>query len=171
MSRRLSDLDRRAWARVARTVRPAPGRVHPIEDDASTGAGRMSAPVLPKANTRSAQPREPQPLPGPLADLSNQRLVRRGRLAVDARLDLHGHTQESAERELADFILRQRSLGARSILVITGKGRLGGGVLRSRFLDWIKGPALRPLIAGYSRAHPRHGGEGAFYLLLKLKRD
>jgi DNA-nicking Smr family endonuclease len=171
MSRRLSDHDRRAWALVARTVRPAPGRTRPEIEETQQGkaAARASA-AAPQAAPPSHRPSARSPVPGPLADVSNHRPVRRGQLDVEARLDLHGHTQDTAFRELAEFLLTQRAIGARCVLVITGKGRLGGGVLRSRFLDWIGSAEIRPLLAGYSRAHVRHGGDGAFYLLLKAKR-
>jgi DNA-nicking Smr family endonuclease len=88
---------------------------------------------------------------------------------VEARIDLHGHTQDSAREELIDFILAARADGVRRLLVITGKGRDGRGVLRARFLDWIAEPDVRPYIAGYAPAHVRHGGGGAFYLLLKAR--
>jgi DNA-nicking Smr family endonuclease len=107
---------------------------------------------------------------GPPEDLSGQRRIRRGQSEIDARLDLHGHTQDTAHRELVSFILREHAAGARCLLVITGKGRLGTGVLRARLFDWIADPDLRNMIAGYARAHPRHGGEGAVYLFLKAKR-
>ncbi len=116
-----------------------------------------------------AAPQRPR-RPGPPEDLSGQRRVRRGQSEIDARLDLHGHTQDTAHRELVSFILREHAAGSRCILVITGKGRLGSGVLRSRLFDWIADPDLRTMIAGYARAHPRHGGEGAVYLFLKAKR-
>lgn len=173
MTRRLSDHERKLWKQVARTVRPARGRklpedeaeapvaVEAVADKKKTAAGVKAAARTP------AKPRTP----GPLEDISNQRKVRRGQTQVDARLDLHGHTQDTALRELTTFLLLEREAGSRCVLVITGKGRLGTGVLRSRFLDWIDGAELRPLIAGYSRAHARHGGDGAFYLMLKARRS
>jgi DNA-nicking Smr family endonuclease len=97
--------------------------------------------------------------------------VRRGQHEIDARLDLHGHTQDTAHRELVEFLLRQAGQGARCVLVITGKGRLGVGILRSRLFDWIADPELRPFIAGYAEAHPRHGGAGATYVFLRPGRD
>ena len=172
MNRRLSDHDRRAWAIVARTVRPAPGRALPEIDPAAperVSAGPSPDPARAAPQTHRPPTRAPAS-PGPLADVSNHRPARRGQLEVEARLELHGHTQDTAFRELAGFLLTQRALGTRCVLVITGKGRLGGGVLRSRFLDWIGTAEIRPLLAGYSRAHARHGGEGAFYLLLKARR-
>ncbi|MGH1558944.1 Smr/MutS family protein [Caulobacter segnis] len=43
---------------------------------------------------------------------------------------------------------------------ITGKGKIGQGVLRQRTPEWLVGPAVREMIAGVSTADPRHGGDG-----------
>ncbi len=167
MSRPLSSEERRLWSRVARTVRLAPGRrIEP--DDSDTPASPAAPTAAPKA-AAGEKPRAANRVTPP-EDLSGQRRIRRGQSEVDARLDLHGHTQDTAHRELIDFILRQSRLGARCVLVITGKGRLGTGVLRARLFDWIADPDLRPLVAGYARAHPRHGGEGATYIFLRASR-
>lgn len=169
MTRRLTPEERRIWSRVARTVRPAPGRViddqeQPEPDHAVVGTARTAA-VSP---THPARPSRVKPsLP---EDLSGQRKIRRGQNEIDARLDLHGHTQDTAHRELIEFLLRQSGNGARCVLVITGKGRLGTGILRTRLFDWIAHPDLRPFIAGYAPAHPRHGGAGATYIFLRSKR-
>jgi DNA-nicking Smr family endonuclease len=167
MSRPLSSEERRLWSRVARTVRLAPGRrVEPDDGNPSTPLATTTAAPKTGAGEKSRTVKRA----GPPEDLSGQRRIRRGQSEVDARLDLHGHTQDTAHRELMEFILRQSSLGARCVLVITGKGRLGTGVLRARLFDWIADPELRPFVAGYARAHPRHGGEGATYIFLRASR-
>ncbi|OYW42937.1 MAG: hypothetical protein B7Z38_03330 [Rhodobacterales bacterium 12-64-8] len=166
MTRKLSPEERKLWSRVARTVRAAPGKSIVHEDDeAAPVAGGVSA-VAPVVATRA----KPARRPSAPDDLSGQRRVRRGQHEIDARLDLHGHTQETAHRELVDFLLWQASVGARCVLVITGKGRLGVGILRSRLFDWIADPQLRPFIAGYAEAHARHGGAGATYVFLRPAR-
>jgi DNA-nicking Smr family endonuclease len=166
MTRKLSPEERKLWSRVARTVRAAPGKSIAHEDDeASTVAGGLSA-VAPVAEIKVKAVRRPS-APD---DLSGQRRVRRGQHEIDARLDLHGHTQDTAHRELVDFLLWQAGQGARCVLVITGKGRLGVGILRARLFDWIADPALRPFIAGYAEAHARHGGAGATYVFLRPAR-
>lgn len=165
MTRRLTPDERRLWSRVTRTVRLAPGRTaEPEESDAQHHPGAAAQTAL-AVSPQAVRPRPHRP--GPPEDLSGQRRIRRGQNEIDARLDLHGHTQDTAHREVVDFILRQASLGARCVLVITGKGRLGTGVLRARLFDWIADPDLRPFIAGYAVAHPRHGGSGAVYLFLR----
>ena len=166
MTRKLSPEERKLWSRVARTVRAAPGKSFVHEDDEATPvAGGVSA-VAPVVEVKTKTVRRPS-APD---DLSGQRRVRRGQHEIDARLDLHGHTQDTAHRELVDFLLWQASVGARCVLVITGKGRLGVGVLRARLFDWIADPALRPFIAGYAEAHARHGGAGATYVFLRPAR-
>jgi DNA-nicking Smr family endonuclease len=168
MSRRLTLEERRLWHRVGRTVRLAPGRaLDPADADPPPRAAAAAEPEPARAGkSPPATPRRPSTP----EDLSGQRRIRRGQNEIDARLDLHGHTQDTAHREVTDFILRQAGLGARCVLVITGKGRLGTGVLRARFFDWIANPDLRPFIAGYATAHPRHGGSGAVYLFLRPAR-
>lgn len=167
MTRRLTPEERRIWSRVARTVRLAPGKIvedEPEAEEAGEKAHRAAATPDPSTTTRS------RPKPGPPEDMSGQRRIRRGQSEIDARLDLHGHTQDTAHRELVEFLLRQARSGARCVLVITGKGRLGTGILRARLFEWIGDPDLRPFIAGYAAAHPRHGGAGATYIFLRSKR-
>jgi DNA-nicking Smr family endonuclease len=161
MTRRLTPEEKKLWHRVGRTVRLAPGRKLESVDETgdATNAPRPAAAV----DTKPARPHRP----GPPEDLSGQRRIRRGQNEIDARLDLHGHTQDTAHHELVDFLLWQAGQGARCVLVITGKGRLGAGILRARLFDWIGDPALRPFIAGYAQAHPRHGGAGATYIFLR----
>ena len=167
MTRRLSPEEKKLWHRVGRTVRLMPGRAHaPLEPETIEDAPRAALPAAAIAKGKTARAQRPSPPD----DLSGQRRVRRGQNEIDARLDLHGHTQDTAHRELVDFLYRQAALGARCVLVITGKGRLGTGILRTRLFDWIADPSLRPFIAGYAAAHPRHGGAGATYIFLRPRR-
>lgn len=89
--------------------------------------------------------------------------LKRGRLEPEARLDLHGLTQDAAHKALARFLSRARASGARVVLVITGKS----GVLNREFKRWLSHGELAPLVSGVSAAHKRHGGGGAFYVLLR----
>ena len=93
--------------------------------------------------------------------------LRRGRIEPDARIDLHGLTQERAYRALLGFLTRAQADGSRLVLVITGKG----GVLRSQLPLWLGQADLRPLVAGLNEAHIRHGGGGAFYVLLRKRKS
>jgi DNA-nicking Smr family endonuclease len=98
------------------------------------------------------------------------RRLSRGREAVAARIDLHGLTQDAARAALTRFVARSAEEGWRAVLVITGKGVGGDGVLRRRVPDWLAEPPIRAYVAGVSEAHRRHGGEGALYVALKRRR-
>lgn len=127
-----------------------------------------------------------------------ERLIK-GRLEIEARLDLHGHRQDMAQRELADFIRRNHSYGKRCVLVITGKGRsrknraeaepspyakasgdrsetgryvipVRSGVLFDLVPEWLAAPSLAPYVVAFSPAQPKHGGSGALYVYLRRER-
>ena len=109
--------------------------------------------------------------PGPEGIEPNRhRRIVRERDPLARRIDLHGLDQDRARRALIDFLLRAQHEGERAVLVITGKGSLGEGVLRRRTPDWLAEPMLREVVAGVSLADRRHGGEGALYVALKRRR-
>lgn len=104
--------------------------------------------------------------------------LRRGQMPIDARIDLHGNTQDEAHRRLNDFILRAQSQDKRCVLVITGKGSSRGsdgemmtGVLRQKLPLWLSMAPLRGLVLKCYPAVQRDGGTGAWYLYLKRNRD
>lgn len=98
---------------------------------------------------------------------------RRGLMPIDARLDLHGHTQQSGRTALTGFLQAHRAAGRRCVLVVTGKGLKDDwsvGALRQALPGWLNAPDLRRLILAYCHAQPHHGGSGAVYILLKRER-
>ena len=161
----------RLWSAVIATVRPLSGRVAPkldpaepttFDPDLRRAPTMPEAPALtPKLRSRCAHGPPPEEI-----EPNRRRLILR-REAVMPRIDLHGLTQHGARAALAAFILRAAADGARAVLVITGKGALGDGVLRRRTPDWLAEPPLRGLVAGVSEADRRHGGAGALYVALK----
>lgn len=157
--------DHAVWHRVARTVTPRPGKSIPVPPE---NAPKPKPVQNPAPKRRAAAPPKPNP-PGPSepADVSGEKRVRRGRITPEARIDLHGYTQDEAQMALEDFLARSRARGLRVVLVITGKGRLGEGVIRARFTDWLGSPAMSQHASGYAPAHARHGGSGAFYVRLR----
>ncbi|HEX7922805.1 MAG TPA: Smr/MutS family protein, partial [Bradyrhizobium sp.] len=97
------------------------------------------------------------------------------RQEIDARLDLHGMTQLRAHRMLFAFLQRAHSDGLTFVLVITGKGKVGGleserGVLRRQVPEWLSLPEFRSLVVGFEEAHIGHGGEGALYVRVRRAR-
>jgi len=113
------------------------------------------------------------PAPGALEAKFKRHLVR-GRIAIDARLDLHGARQAEAHGRLNRFIEQSRRNGHRCVLVITGKGSPGAfgeerGVLRRVVPEWLRQTPLASQIIGLEPAAPHHGGAGALYVLLRTK--
>jgi len=96
-----------------------------------------------------------------------QTKMRRGQVSIEAKLDLHGMTQAEAHRELGSFLFDQQSMGRRSVLVVTGKGVGGAGVLRDAVPRWLNEGDNRRMVRAFSHAAPKDGGEGALYVLLK----
>jgi DNA-nicking Smr family endonuclease len=169
----------RLWAVVTSTVRPGPGRkpVVPPKDaepetpikgkaKAKTDLAPGPQPFAPAAHKTPAKP--PVTAPGDIEPGRKRRLIRE-RDPIDLRLDLHGFDQDRARAVLTGFLLRAYDEGVRAVLVITGKGYQGDGILRRRTPEWLAEPPLRAVVAGVSEAGRQHGGEGALYVALKRK--
>jgi DNA-nicking Smr family endonuclease len=172
--------DLRLWAVVASTVRPLPGRVMPKRPPRGRAPAAVAAPAAKLPPAKAALPpavaappplkiarRPPAALPPETIEPGRKRRIVRERDPIAAVIDLHNMTQDVARAALTNFILRARAQGERAVLVITGKGTLGDGVLRRRVPDWLGEPPLRDAVAGLSEAHRRHGGEGALYVALR----
>lgn len=93
-------------------------------------------------------------------------------------IDLHGHTLASAHARLGQAIALGLAQGARILLVITGKppktaasGKATRrGAIRGEIGHWLETGAHADRIASVRAAHPRHGGEGALYVILRRSR-
>ncbi len=124
----------------------------------------------------AAPPRALDPGDDTGLDRATEQRLRRGQLSPEAKLDLHGHTVADAERAMARFLERSQAMGCRVVLVVTGKGaRSEGGVtfagrIRQEFPHWVNGSGNRGRVFGVRAAHPRHGGGGAFYVMLRKAR-
>jgi DNA-nicking Smr family endonuclease len=179
--RALSEEERTLWESVAKQIKPLRKRarapkapVAPIEEPpvAAKSAGSAKSPP-PARPAKAERPDKPPPL-APLGRRERSQLSR-GRKEIDARLDLHGMTQTRAHRTLLSFLQRANSEGLRFVLIITGKGRVGGteterGVLRRQVPEWLSLPEFRTLVVGFEEAHIGHGGEGALYVRVRRAR-
>lgn len=175
MARKLQAEEARLWGHVTATVRPMPGRIAPKAEAAATdkAAAKARDDALP-AKLKGPAPKpaaaKPRPPAAPeLIEPGRHRRIVRGHEPLEARIDLHGMTHDRARAALESFILRVWDEGCREVLVITGKGSRGEGVLRKFTPEWLAAPPLRGIVAGISTAHRRHGGDGALYVALKRK--
>ncbi|HEX8223041.1 MAG TPA: Smr/MutS family protein [Allosphingosinicella sp.] len=174
--RRLDPEEARLWARVVESVRPLGGAAPPsVPAEAGTqeaappgaGVGRGAAPLPP--------PPPPRKGPGVTLDAGWDRRLSRGLVAPDATLDLHGHNLATAYDLLDRRLDEAIRAGARLMLLVTGKppapGRGGGrGAIRAAVGDWLQASRHSGRIAAVRNAHPRHGGAGALYIVLRRPR-
>ena len=189
--RRIRDEEVALWQRIARHVTPLPRGVVAL-DEVETLEEEAPPPPPPKkvkarakrAPAASPEPPRPPTLPelDPVVpagvDRRTARRLKRGQLPAEARLDLHGRTQDQAHDALQSFIEESRMARRRCVLVITGKGSVAsgkGGVLRQMVPRWLNEPALRRHVIAITNAPESSGGTGALYVLLKnrepLERD
>jgi DNA-nicking Smr family endonuclease len=166
--RRLTAHERALWSRVAATVRPLPGVRRPAPPEpAPAEAAAKSHP--PPAAAKPTSPAKPAP-PVAIATLDGSwdRRLRKGDIVPDRVIDLHGHNLADAHAVLADVI--EQDGGERVLLVITGKGRADRpSRIRAELNYWLESSRLRSRIAALRPAHPRHGGGGAFYVILRRR--
>ncbi|KWV91815.1 Smr/MutS family protein [Erythrobacter sp. YT30] len=190
--RGLSDTEAAAWSRLAQSVTPLAGKRAPIlkHDGEGEQMKAGSAPNLAKPQarpvmpTRPATPSVPPPKPRPrigqdqTLDGHWNRKLKAGQIAPDYTLDLHGHTLDSAYTRITSGLDQAKAMGARVVLVIAGRERpvdpadraTKRGAIRAKLLDWLAASNHADSIAAIRRAHIRHGGEGALYVVLKRAR-
>jgi len=185
-SRPLSEDERILWRRTAKAFKPLDAsRLKRLDDPVPPASKsdlmRQTAPLKAGAVMRDPAPvKRKTPV-----DRGSDKKIRRGRVEIEARIDLHGLTIKRARSDLLAFLKRARANGLRQVLVITGKGasaravdqrrfepwtpdeRALPGVLRRSFTQWMEDPAFAVLVSGYAESHRRHGGSGAFYVMLR----
>jgi DNA-nicking Smr family endonuclease len=181
------DDDEALWAHVVRTASPLKRR----EPRPPTDKAPKPAPKAKPALTPQQPPRQPavapSPKPGQVAkaaplDRQTARQLVKGRLEVDAKLDLHGMRQRDAHAQLRRFLKTAQARGLKHVLIITGKGadpetsrsfyeEEERGVLRNAVPRWLAEPDFAPLVVSFSSAPRQLGGEGALYVRVRKLRD
>jgi DNA-nicking Smr family endonuclease len=180
--RRVTPDELELWRHVAQTVRAIKSKRHPTP-------AREAAPSAPPAKPKAAKPAaaavppvkpptptKPHELTHGLShgiDRRQAERFRKGKLAIEGKIDLHGRTQQNAHDDLLAFLRRAHAGGKRNVLVVTGKGMTTSktGILRQAVPRWLNEPAFRALVLAFDYAEPQHGGEGALYVLLKRVRE
>jgi DNA-nicking Smr family endonuclease len=187
--------DRKLWAEYVRDIHPLDPDSLPdpaqIRGEAEHAGSDMNDTA--KACPEPQQAQKPTvSRTGPVQSQSGQTQLdrrtddklRRGKLPIEARLDLHGMTREAARHALAQFLRESYDGGKRCVMVITGKGALGvdrdnhahedqtaPGVLRRSVPEWLAAPPLSDIVIRHYPARARDGGDGALYVLLKRRRQ
>lgn len=171
--RALSAEERALWARVVASVEPLePGRaapVAPVPTPQKLDIPKPRAPARPDPPLIST----PAPARANTLDGSWDRRLGRGLVQPDLAVDLHGYTLDSAWRVLDQGLESAIARGARVLLLVTGKPRAPGsgrGAIRAAVGDWLGASRHADAIAAVRTAHPRHGGAGALYIVLRRPR-
>ncbi len=106
--------------------------------------------------------------------------MKKGRMVPEARIDLHGMSVAQAHAALTRFVLDSVASERRLILVITGKGKakpddgpipVRHGALRHQVPHWLHTAPLKPHVLQLAEAHLKHGGQGAYYVYLRRRRE
>ena len=176
--------DKALWDEIAKSIRPLPGRrtkvgrepeALSVAEQISKGAEKRNRPVTaPVLKHRD-------PPPPPLAPIERRLKTKlsRGGKEVDAKLDLHGHTQAQAKSRLLHFLETAQAREHTLVLVITGKGNgkrsdeswsNEGGILKRQVPLWLSLPEFRALVIGFEQAGISHGGAGAIYIRGRRRR-
>lgn len=189
--RGLSIGEQAAWAHLAASVKPLPGKKRPAPPaapakpapvkQAPAPPGKFVKPAKPepKPTLQQRPPARPQvappPPPAPGLDSHWDRRMKGGRIVPDLTLDLHGDTLDSAYERIMTALDQARAMQARVVLVVAGRERpvdpadrmARRGAIRAKLLDWLAASRHAGAITAVRRAHVRHGGEGALYLILR----
>ncbi len=192
--RGLTPQDAELWSRVASTVKPLSGKRSAAAsktgafkaDVPEAVAAALAAPPPPRPRGRVPAPLvPPAPAPAPARpldrhglDASWEKKLARAGVQPDFTLDLHGHNLDSAHARLDHGLAQAAVLGARVVLVITGRPRPAEaadrgerrGAIRAKLLDWLAAGPHAGRIAAVRAAHRKHGGAGAVYVILRRPR-
>jgi DNA-nicking Smr family endonuclease len=156
------------WQAVTRDIRPLTGRVPAPLPDRRRIAVQVRAPAIALPASRPSDRLRPE---AAALDGSWDRRIRSGRLDPEVTIDLHGFSLAHAHSVLATAVRRAFAHHNRVLLVITGKGGNDGrGAIRAALPLWLETPELRGFVAALRSAHPRHGGNGAWYIVLRRQR-
>lgn len=186
LARRLTTAEAALWARVAETVTPlVPARTR-LAPGTAARAEPAIIPQPPRVKGRVPPAPPPPPPPAPAVrqpernglDAGWDRRLAKGLVAPDFTLDLHGAGLDAAHARMEHGLTLALAQGARLVLLITGRARPqpaadrghARGAIRAKFADWLMAGPHASRIAAIRPAHPRHGGAGAVYIVLRRAR-
>ncbi|WP_294054269.1 Smr/MutS family protein [Sphingomonas sp.] len=189
--RKLAPEEAALWQRVVASVKPihaARAKAAPKPPLPEREAGSMppspASPATPVKPVAKSPARPPQPNPSPKGEAPNtldggwDRRLSRGLVGPDATVDLHGHSLATAHARLDRALEQAISQGDRLVLLVTGKPPRpeserphARGAIRAAVGDWLAASRFADRIAAVRNAHPRHGGTGALYIVLRRQRN
>lgn len=176
--RRLDADEATLWARVVATIRPIKPHAPSVDAKAKAppAAAKLPAKVAKPAVIPTLVPvaqRRPTPATANTLDGGWDRRLSRGVAEPSMTVDLHGHTLATAHATLDAALERAVRDEHRLVLLVTGKARRDGsgrGAIARAVGDWLAGSRHAGSIVAVRGAHPRHGGSGALYIVIRRRR-
>ncbi|QKX01614.1 DNA mismatch repair protein MutS [Wolbachia endosymbiont of Cruorifilaria tuberocauda] len=106
-------------------------------------------------------------------DYNTKSKVDRGKCFISNKLDLHGYSMNDAYYKLVDFIIKNYRVGNRCLLIITGHGNTVGkaDIIKNSLSNWLNDIKIQHVVLYYQQAIKKHGGKGAFYVLLRRNKN
>lgn len=178
----LDDEDRALWRAVTRDVTPLQKQIEmqaaPPKDAPSPKAVNTLKTPVPQVDLMPEFALKPSAVKSAPSvskssfqtDKRTHEKFREGRMELDGTIDLHGLTLPDAHNAFAKFIRSHIKQKSRMLLVITGKGKGGEGVIRASLPSWIDEVDIHHDVLKFAPASAKHGGGGAFYILLRRAR-
>ncbi len=102
-------------------------------------------------------------------DRSTAKKLKAGKIPLEGTLDLHGKTKDEAFGLLKNFLHESYARRKKCVIIITGKGKMGEGILKENVQKWLNLEGLREYVLMFSYAKIQDGGHGALYVLLARK--
>lgn len=180
MARRLDSNEKALWGKVMATVKPLHVVTPKIEAKAVAPPAKLARakPVAtaPKLTAAKAAPKKvPRAAPVPQSlDGHWDRRINRGGIVPDISIDLHDANLSRAHARLDSALEQAIAQKLKVILLVTGKPRThdratgeGRGAIAAVVRDWLAASRHSRHISAVRNAHPKHGGAGAIYIMLK----
>ncbi len=182
MVRRLAPEEKALWGKVMATVKPLVAARVVIQPAAVREA--KPKPVAPKLANAKKVPQAkaiPAPIKPPVQntlDSTWDRRIHKGAIVPDISVDLHETNLSGAYARLDNALEQAIHQKLRVVLLVTGKprehdraggpsGQGGRGAIAAVVRDWLASSRHASSISAVRNAHPRHGGAGALYIVLK----
>jgi DNA-nicking Smr family endonuclease len=178
MVRRLAPEEKALWGKVMATVKPlvvARAVAEPVPSKVATLKVMAPKPVVRKKVEQPklvAAPVKP-PVQNTL-DSTWDRRIHKGAIVPDISVDLHETNLSGAYARLDSTLEQAIHQKLRVVLLVTGKPRehdrasgQGRGAIAAVVRDWLASSRHASSISAVRNAHPRHGGAGALYIVLK----
>jgi DNA-nicking Smr family endonuclease len=183
MARRLGPDEKALWGKVMATVKPlheakvqaavkaVPAPPKPVRIERKRDAEKASAADRPLVSARGE--RKNIVAPATLDSHWDRRIHREG-IVPDISIDLHDANLSRAYARLDGALEQAVAQKLKVILLVTGKPRAhdrasgeGRGAIAAVVRDWLAASRHARHISAVRNAHPRHGGAGALYIILK----